>query len=89
MATFCRVGAIREPVSAGSARKPGQFVPGREQGAPAIEAYPLDNRGAKVDQTMAYAGLKANFDAAGFRHVADTSSVLSGHPRVLMRRDLD
>jgi len=61
----------------------------REQGAPAIEAYPLDNRGAKVDQTMAYAGLRANFEAAGFRHVADTSSVLSGHPRVLMRRDLD
>lgn len=61
----------------------------REQGAPAIEAYPLDNRGAKVDLTMAYAGLRANFEAAGFHHAADTTSVLSGHPRVLMRRDLD
>ena len=61
----------------------------REQGAPAIEAYPLDNRGAKVDLTMAYAGLRANFEAAGFRHAADTSSVLSGHPRVLMRKLLD
>ena len=60
----------------------------RDQGAPAIEAYPLDNGGAKVDLTMAYAGLRANFEAAGFRHVADTSSVLSGHPRILMRRDL-
>jgi len=61
----------------------------RDQGAPAVEAYPLDNRGAKVDLTMAYAGLRANFEAAGFRYAADTTSVLSGHPRVLMRRDLD
>lgn len=60
----------------------------RAGGAPALEAYPLDNRGAKVDLTMAYAGLRANFEAAGFRHAADTSSVLSGHPRVLMRHDL-
>lgn len=61
----------------------------REQGAPAVEAYPLDNGDAKVDQTMAYAGLRANFEAAGFRHAADTTSVLSGHPRVLMRFALD
>ncbi|TNM37522.1 GNAT family N-acetyltransferase [Nocardioides albidus] len=61
----------------------------REQGAPALEAYPLDNRGAKVDQTMAYAGLRANFEAAGFHHAADTSSVLNGHPRVLMRIALE
>ncbi|GAA4810663.1 GNAT family N-acetyltransferase [Nocardioides caeni] len=61
----------------------------RAGGAPALEAYPLDNRGAKVDLTMAYAGLRANFEAAGFQHVADTDSVLSGHPRVLMRHLLD
>jgi GNAT superfamily N-acetyltransferase len=60
----------------------------REQGAPAVEAYPLDNKGAKVDLTMAYAGLRQNFEAAGFRYVTDTSSVLNGHPRVLMRYDL-
>ncbi|TWG95164.1 putative acetyltransferase [Nocardioides sp. J9] len=59
----------------------------RTQGAPAVEAYPLDN-GAKVDLTMAYAGLRANFEAAGFRYVTDTTSVLAGHPRVLMRHDL-
>ncbi|GAA1501961.1 GNAT family N-acetyltransferase [Nocardioides humi] len=61
----------------------------REHGAPALEAYPLDNKGAKVDLTMAYPGLRKNFEAAGFRYVADTSSVLSGHPRVLMRIALD
>ena len=60
----------------------------REHGAPAIEAYPLDNRGAKVDQTMAYAGLLANFEAAGFVKAADTDSVINGFPRVLMRLDL-
>lgn len=60
----------------------------RDQGAPALEAYPLDNRGAKVDQTMAYAGIRANFEAAGFRWAADTTSVLAGHPRVVLRHDL-
>ncbi|CAM5431459.1 N-acetyltransferase [Streptomyces spiroverticillatus] len=60
----------------------------RAQGAPVVEAYPLDNGDAQVDLTMAYAGLRKNFDRAGFTHAADTTSVLAGHPRVLMRRDL-
>lgn len=60
----------------------------RTRGAPAIEAYPLDNGDAKVDLTMAYAGLRKNFERAGFTHAADTTSVLAGHPRVLMRLDL-
>ncbi len=60
----------------------------RDLGAPAVEAYPLDNRGARVDLTMAYAGLVPWFEAAGFVKVADTSSVLAGHPRVVMRSDL-
>ncbi|MEU9250499.1 GNAT family N-acetyltransferase [Streptomyces sp. NPDC048270] len=60
----------------------------RAHGAPAVEAYPLDNGGAKVDLTMAYAGLRKNFERAGFTRAADTSSVLAGHPRVLMRLDL-
>ncbi len=61
----------------------------REHGAPAVEAYPLDNAGAKVDLTMAYPGLRKNFEAAGFEMAAETTSVLSGFPRVLMRRTLD
>lgn len=60
----------------------------RANGAPAIEAYPLDNGDARVDMTMAYAGLRKNFERAGFTHAADTTSVLAGHPRVLMRLDL-
>jgi GNAT superfamily N-acetyltransferase len=60
----------------------------RERGAPAIEAYPLDNRGAKVDLTMAYPGILKNFEAAGFTRAAETTSILNGFPRVLVRRDL-
>ncbi|MEV7520482.1 GNAT family N-acetyltransferase [Streptomyces sp. NPDC091371] len=60
----------------------------RSQGAPAVEAYPLDNGDAKVDTTMAYAGIRKNFERAGFVHAADTTSVLAGHPRILMRFDL-
>ncbi len=60
----------------------------RANGAPAVEGYPVDNDGARVDLTMAYAGTKALFEAAGFEKASDTSSVLAGFPRVLMRLDL-
>ena len=56
--------------------------------APAIEGYPVDNQGAKVDLTMAYVGTRNLFLRAGFRQVTETSSVLNGFPRVLMRLDL-
>jgi GNAT superfamily N-acetyltransferase len=60
----------------------------RANGAPAIEGYPVDNRGEKVDLTMAYVGTKAVFERAGFAEAATTDSVLNGFPRVLMRLDL-
>jgi GNAT superfamily N-acetyltransferase len=60
----------------------------QSQEAPAIEGYPVDNRGRKVDPTMAYVGTRSLFEKAGFRKAADTSSVLAGFPRVLMRLDL-
>lgn len=60
----------------------------REQGAPAIEGYPVDNHGEKVDLTMAYVGTRAMFERAGFVKAADTTSVLAGFARVLMRLDL-
>ncbi|WP_282692271.1 GNAT family N-acetyltransferase [Streptomyces sp. CC208A] len=60
----------------------------RAHGAPVVEAYPLDNGEARVDTTMAYPGLRRNFERAGFVKVADTASVLVGHPRILMRLDL-
>ncbi|MCD2443139.1 GNAT family N-acetyltransferase [Agromyces sp. SYSU K20354] len=60
----------------------------RDHGAPAIEGYPLDNRGEKIDLTMAYVGTRALFEKAGFTKAAATDSVLNGFPRVLMRLDL-
>ena len=60
----------------------------RDRGAPAIEGYPVDNRGKRVDLTMAYVGTKRLFEQAGFEKAADTASTLDGFPRVLMRLDL-
>ncbi|UOY02691.1 GNAT family N-acetyltransferase [Blastococcus sp. PRF04-17] len=60
----------------------------RVHGAPAIEGYPVDNAGEKVDLTMAYVGTVKLFERAGFVKAADTQSVTNGFPRVLMRRDL-
>lgn len=59
-----------------------------DHGAPAIEGYPVDNHGEKVDLTMAYVGTRALFERGGFTKVAETDSVLNGFPRVLMRYEL-
>ena len=61
----------------------------RSHGAPAVEGYPVDNNGAKVDLTMAYVGTRGLFEAAGFVHAGPTTSVLNGFPRVIMRLALD
>ncbi|MFD8940642.1 GNAT family N-acetyltransferase, partial [Streptomyces californicus] len=83
-------GVRRAPRASGSAHgvTAGGEAWARARGAPAIEAYPLDSGGDTVDLTMAYAGIRKNFERAGFSHAADTTSVLAGHPRVLMRLDL-
>jgi GNAT superfamily N-acetyltransferase len=67
---------------------PGAVDYARSEGAPAVEGYPADNRGEKVDLTMAYVGTRALFEAAGFTHAADTEAVSGGFPRVVMRLDL-
>ena len=60
----------------------------RSQGAPAVEAIPVDNGGRKVDLTMAFVGTRGLFERAGFTKVADTESVTDGFPRVVMRLPL-
>jgi GNAT superfamily N-acetyltransferase len=60
----------------------------RSRGAPVIEGYPVDNRGEKVDLTMAYVGTRALFEKAGFHEAAETSSVINGFPRLVMRKEL-
>jgi GNAT superfamily N-acetyltransferase len=63
----------------------GAVAYARSQGAPAVEGYPVDNKGERVDLTMAYVGTRALFERAGFTKVLDTDSVSGGYPRVLMR----
>jgi GNAT superfamily N-acetyltransferase len=55
------------------------------KGAPAVEGYPVDNKGKRVDLTMAYVGTRKLFEDAGFTKAADTDSVSGGIPRVVMR----
>lgn len=57
----------------------------RAHSAPAVEGYPVDNAGVKVDLTVAYVGTRALFERAGFSKAADTTSVLNGFPPALMR----
>jgi GNAT superfamily N-acetyltransferase len=66
----------------------GAVAYAQSQGAPAVEGYPVDNRGKKVDLTMAYVGTRKLFEEAGFTKAADTRSVSGGFPRVIMRLDL-
>jgi GNAT superfamily N-acetyltransferase len=66
----------------------GAVAYAQEQGAPAVEGYPVDNRGEKVDLTMAFVGTRGLFEAAGFAKAADTTAIAGGFPRVLMRLSL-
>ena len=56
-----------------------------QRGATAVEGYPVDNRGAKVDLTMAYVGTRKLFEDAGFELAAETEATSAGFQRVVMR----
>jgi len=60
----------------------------RDCRAPAVEGYPVDCAGARIDSTFAYVGTAGMFEAAGFRRVAGTSARSAGLPRIVMRLDL-
>jgi GNAT superfamily N-acetyltransferase len=60
----------------------------RSCGAPVVESYPADNGGERVDLTMAFAGTRSMFERAGFTKAADTTSIVGGFPRILMRKSL-
>ena len=57
------------------------------QGAPAVEAYPVDPDG-RMDTTMAFVGTRAMFARCGFEVVGQTDAVASRMPRLVMRRTL-
>jgi GNAT superfamily N-acetyltransferase len=60
----------------------------RAQGAPALEAYPVDPAGKRIDVTFAYVGTLPMFEQAGFRRVVETAARSAGLPRWLMRLEL-
>ena len=60
----------------------------RSHGAPALEAYPVDPGGRRIDVNFAYVGTLFMFEQAGFRRVVETSARSAGLPRWLMRLEL-
>jgi len=61
----------------------------REVGAPAVEAYPIDPEGQRVDVGFGFVGFTPMFEAAGFRREILTDAHSAGRPRWLMRLELD
>lgn len=57
-------------------------------GAPAIEGYPIDAKGTRVNTTLAFVGTTSLFEKAGFDRVAETRATSAGRTRWIMRRDL-
>jgi GNAT superfamily N-acetyltransferase len=60
----------------------------RHNGAPALEAYPIDPAGERVSTAFLYVGTVRTFEEAGFRKVAMTHATSARLPRWLMRLDL-
>jgi hypothetical protein len=60
----------------------------RDHGAVALEAYPVETDGARINSTAAYVGVLRMFEAAGFERVLETEARSDHRPRWLMRRDL-
>ena len=60
----------------------------RSYGATALEAYPVDPGGKRIDTAFAYVGMLPMFEQEGFRRVIETSARSAGLPRWLMRLEL-
>jgi GNAT superfamily N-acetyltransferase len=85
-AVYCftvRVGHRRQGVA--RALLDGLIEYAREQGAPALEAYPVETEGARIHGTAAYVGVASMFEAAGFQRVVETDARSDHRPRWLMR----
>ncbi|WP_420081623.1 N-acetyltransferase family protein [Streptomyces sp. JL4002] len=60
----------------------------RAHGAPAVEGYPVDPEGGRVNPTLAYVGTMDMFERAGFRRVQRTEAKSDKRHRWIVRRDL-
>ncbi|MGJ0156666.1 N-acetyltransferase family protein [Streptomyces sp. CH8.1] len=60
----------------------------RANGAPAVEGYPVDPEGGRVNPTLAYVGTMDMFERAGFRRIQRTEAKSDKRHRWIVRRDL-
>lgn len=81
-----RVGYRRRGVARTLLR--GAIQCAREYAAPALEAYPVDPGGRRIDVSFAYVGTTAMFEQEGFQRIVETSARSASLPRWLMRLDL-
>jgi GNAT superfamily N-acetyltransferase len=66
----------------------GALSHARAMGAAAVEGYPVDPGGDRIDQTSGYVGTVSLFEAHGFERVTLTAGRRGGKPRWLVRRNL-
>ncbi len=81
-----RVGYRRKGVA--RALLQGAIDYARQAGAPALEAYPIESEGDRVDVAFGYVGFVRMFLQAGFQPVVATAARSAGRPRILMRLPL-
>lgn len=60
----------------------------RSHGVPALEAYPVDPEGKRINTTSAHVGTVRLFEKEGFLPVVETSAKSAGLSRWLMRLEL-
>jgi GNAT superfamily N-acetyltransferase len=80
-----RVGYRRRGVARALLR--GAIQCAREYHAPALEAYPIDPGGTRIDVAFGYVGILSMFEQEGFQRIVETSARSAGLPRWLMRLD--
>lgn len=56
--------------------------------APAVEGYPVETGGQRIDQMSGYVGTVELFESHGFERIRQTAGKRGGKPRWLVRRDL-
>jgi GNAT superfamily N-acetyltransferase len=52
----------------------------RDRGVPALEEYPVEAAGSRIDSTFAFVDTAGMFEAAGFRGIAGTGARSAGRP---------
>ncbi|MFF4604365.1 GNAT family N-acetyltransferase [Streptomyces sp. NPDC001339] len=60
----------------------------RENGAPAVEGYPVDPEGGRVNSTLAHVGTMGMFERAGFRKILKTEAKSDKRNRWIVRLEL-